>query len=292
MSSFLRGRRRGFTLIELLVVIAIIAILIGLLVPAVQKVRAAAARIQCSNNLKQIGLGMHMYNDSYNQLPAGWLTNSSTQPNPGWSWQALLLPYIEQDNLYKQLNPVITTGIPAATAGTPIMTQVKIYRCPADPGPPTNANYGNYNTTNYVINREVLGPDASNKPAALSIQTIPDGSSNTILVGERDYSTNVGATELARHSGSSATFEGRPGTGVNVPNPGKATGTGDCARFHFTSQHTGVVLFLLGDGSVHPLSSGLDADASANGCAYPASTANRVFQNLIHPSDGNPVGNY
>ena len=292
MPGFLRTHRRGFTLIELLVVIAIIAILIGLLLPAVQKVRAAAARLQCSNNLKQIGLAMHTYNDTYGSLPPGWLTNSSSQPNPGWSWQAVILPYIEQDNLYMQLNPVITTAVPAATAGTPIMTQIKIYRCPADAGQATNSAYGNYVTTNYVINREVLGPDTSNKPAALSIQTIQDGSSNTILVGERDYVNNVGATELIHQAGSSATFEGRPGTGLDIPNPGKATGTGDCSRFHFTSMHSGVVLFLFGDGSVHMLNTGIDEDTGVNGCAYPASAANRVFQNLIHPNDGNPVGNY
>jgi prepilin-type N-terminal cleavage/methylation domain-containing protein len=292
MARVLRKRRRGFTLIELLVVIAIIAILIGLLLPAVQKVRAAAARTQCINNLKQIGLAFHSYNDTYGKLPTSWLTSSTSQPNPGWSWQALILPYVEQQGLYTQLNPDITTAIPAATAGTPIMTPLKVFRCPADAGQGVNANYGGYVTTNYVGNREVLGPNASNLPAAFSIQTIQDGSSNTILVGERDYTRNVGATQLVHQAGSSATFEGRPGTGLNLVNPGGATGTGNCERFHFNAQHTSVVGFLFGDGSVHMLAQGIDADASVNGCAYPASTANRVFQNLIHPSDGNPVGAY
>jgi len=285
-------QRRGFTLIELLVVIAIIAILIGLLLPAVQKVRAAAARMQCQNNLKQMGLAFHGYNDTKGSLPPGWLTNSTTQPNPGWNWQALILPYIEQDNLYKVLNPDITTAIPAATAGTPIMTPIKIYRCPSDSGQATNANFGSYATTNYVVNREVVGPDASNKPSALSIQTIQDGSSNTVLVGERDYTKNVGGCQLVKHSASSSSFEGRPGRGLNVVNPAGASGLGDCARFHFTSQHTGVVGFLLGDGSVRMITQSIDADTSVDGCGYPASTANRVFQNLIHPSDGNPVGDF
>src|ERR1700757_1706629 len=109
------GRWRGFTLIELLVVIAIIAILIGLLVPAVQKVRQAAARIQCENNLHQIGLGLHMYNDSYQKLPAGWITSvTNNGPSPGWSWSVLILPYIEQGNLYTAISPDTTgtTGAP------------------------------------------------------------------------------------------------------------------------------------------------------------------------------------
>jgi prepilin-type N-terminal cleavage/methylation domain-containing protein/prepilin-type processing-associated H-X9-DG protein len=166
MNRLTRRSHPAFTLIELLVVIAIIAVLIGLLLPAVQKVREAAARSQCQNNLKQIGLAIHNYaaaND--NMLPAAYtlLPTADTDANAqfagrrvGLSLQANLLPYIEQDNLYRRLNPAVsefdTVNIPPngphAGQNTAYGTTVKTYLCPSNPTPPAldyyNACWGPY----------------------------------------------------------------------------------------------------------------------------------------------------
>jgi prepilin-type N-terminal cleavage/methylation domain-containing protein/prepilin-type processing-associated H-X9-DG protein len=132
---FQPDRKSGFTLIELLVVIAIIAILIGLLLPAVQKVREAAARLKCQNNLKQIGLGLHNYHDANGVLPPSqWM--EYIQPAGGnqsaYWWTYLILPYIEQDNLFKTMpfvrNPAWNASTPYGQAATAKLT---LFRCPS-----------------------------------------------------------------------------------------------------------------------------------------------------------------
>src|SRR5688572_16939942 len=120
--------RRAFTLIELLVVIAIIAILIGLLLPAVQKVREAAARMKCSNNLKQMGIALHSYHDSYGTFPTPPPVGGGG--TTGVSWQALILPYIEQDALGRTINPNVG-GYVAGVNRNAAANRIATFLCPS-----------------------------------------------------------------------------------------------------------------------------------------------------------------
>jgi prepilin-type N-terminal cleavage/methylation domain-containing protein len=171
--------RRGFTLIELLVVIAIIAILIGLLLPAVQKVREAANRTQSQNNLKQIGLGLQTMAGEYNgALPPSYGIFPTYNGAQG-SLFCFLLPYIEQQNLYNQTFPGPGSVFPAA-----IPTEVKTYIDPLDPTVPK----GTPGLTSYASNGLVFGANGASMPSSFV-----DGTSNTVITMER-YAVNTTAT--------------------------------------------------------------------------------------------------
>lgn len=142
-----RFRKRGFTLIELLVVIAIIAVLIALLLPAVQQAREAARRTQCKNNLKQFGIAMHSYHDTYGRFPPGWVqfsqTGSAANGSCHWGWGAYLLPFMDQAPLYNMMNVGNTAnGVLGATSVANTLAAMQAqqngFRCPSDTGPQTN----------------------------------------------------------------------------------------------------------------------------------------------------------
>jgi prepilin-type N-terminal cleavage/methylation domain-containing protein len=308
----LRARKSaGFTLIELLVVIAIIAVLIGLLLPAVQKVREAAARTQCQNNFKQLGLAIHNFADAHSgKLPDATAATTVGKVTPAYgdsyvyysSFHFQLLPYIEQDNLYNVMKAYAEasfahSGSYCLSSGDPRgngLSAVKTYVCPADPGANSQgvvANFPFLGATTYVANFQVFGtagdpnpstPTSAKINSAYRIDTILDGTSNTVLMTERLASTRgpngsgwslplvvttvVGSgVYYASPQTYNATFAlGRAVNGpvtappAYMPPPefGKTPSTATGGNTPSTP-HAGVILTLLGDGSVRGVGSGV-----------------------------------
>ncbi len=259
-------KRHGFTLIELLVVIAIIGVLIGLLLPAVQKVREAAARIQCRNNLRQIGLAIHGYHDRVARFPPGYVSTvakNGSDVGPGWGWAAFLLADLEQNNLQRQIQFAVDIG--HASNAEARVQSLSVFRCKSDnvaatfttAANPVTIAHGNYVGvfgTNELEDDPGLGNGVFYRNSKIRIADMTDGTSATFIVGERSsniaLATWTGAVtnaEVPLQSDSSIT-EGAPllvlGRGDHEPNSPSAH------IDDFYSRHSQGVNCLFADGSV------------------------------------------
>jgi len=257
MSS--RHVRVGFTLIELLVVLAIIGTLIALLLPAVQRVREAANRVRCQNNLRQIVLALHSYHDELGSLPPGYVwkpmmggsepcpnpPGDPTDTDPGWGWASLLLPYLEQDNLYRQID----LGVPARDPRYDRLRAavLPIFVCPSDwaagtytmisdlgmsmGDAATNSYAACYGSGRYIALQPSRGDGLFFRNSRIRLEDIKDGTSNTLAVGER-------AALLTRTPWVGAPCEGTAHVTPGAPTSSTAVGDTPVLPLAQTGSHT------------------------------------------------------
>lgn len=279
-----RRRAPAFTLIELLVATAIIAILMGLMLPAVQKVREAANAIKCSNNLRQLGLGYHNYHDQYGQLPPGlgWMPSKSGPGAAGGTHLFHLLPFIEQENLFHSSQ---AGGIYSAANNNVFAARVSVFVCPSDPsvednGTVTDSKGVVWGASSYAGNAQVFcvvaqdGTLISTQGTPRLPASIPDGLSNTILVTEKYAQCsnkyyaeggNLWAYWLTAAAGTVRPYH--PGFAVSWNGYGIGSGSkfqlkptpyaGKCDPTVASSPHVSGIHACLADGSVRYISVGI-----------------------------------
>jgi prepilin-type N-terminal cleavage/methylation domain-containing protein len=309
--------RRAFTLVELLVVIAIIGILIGLLLPAVQKVREAAGRASCANNLKQLGLACHHYHDATEALPP------STVNNEWATWAVLLLPYLEQDNAYRLWDlerRYFEQPNPGGGPTDPTARHVKTYFCPSRRGVPQTPNWPetsintslperpgaqsdyacvgeNEETVNALARALVTASQPPMPWTALvtsppgtrilawqsqtTLASITDGTSNTVLLGEKHIvplnPRPVGDGSVYSSS-NFINYKRLLGFGYPlVSHPSDGLTAAPATYWRFGGPHPGVVMFVLCDGSVR---------------AIKRSTDDQTLGRLARRADGEVVGDW
>jgi prepilin-type N-terminal cleavage/methylation domain-containing protein len=297
-SSRVKSRRRGFgfTLIELLVVMAIIAVLIALLLPAVQQSREAARRMQCKNNLMNLGLALSNYEMAHERLPPGCVNptgpikNESAGYHMGWLVQ--ILPQMDQRNIYRKIDFSVGVYDPKNAAQTGI--KLSVYICPSDPmggNNPDTSYAGNHHDSEAPIDVDNNGVLFLN--SSVRFDDVGDGTSNTIFIGERIRSTLTGWAQGTRTSlrnggsaissewitNAAAAMGGQPQP-IPLAQPVPANGPNQALLKvgGFGSYHTGGCQVALGDASVRFISGNIDRT---------------VFKNLLNRNDGSlPAGDF
>lgn len=277
-----RPMRLGFSLLELLVVLALLILLIGLTLAAVQKARASAARADCANRLRQLGVALHSYHDARGRLPQGMSYNGGKDPYPFLSWLARILPYTEQASLWTETEEAFRldrdflspSGHPARGA------VVRLFLCPSDSrigeAKPISATGASVAFTSYL---GVEGRDAGVVDGLLYMDSrhrfadIKDGASNTLLVGERPPSANLAFGWWYAGWGQDKNGDAEMVLGVRTRNYSGKVGECEegpyhftpgrfdnpCDTFHFWSPHSGGAHFVFADGSLHFLAYSADS---------------------------------